>query len=319
MAARCRTARPGELVVRGPSAAEGYWNQREKTRRTFRGEWTYTGDTYTRDAEGYFRYCGRSDEMLKVSGIWVSPFEVEEALVSHPAVLEAAVVGATDHDGLTKPRAFVILQEAAKQQDAGNGEGTAEDACEGADRRVEISALDRVRRRLCRRPPPARSNAFACGMSLWKTPPACKPEPLRRPARRAAACEGRSMTDHLLLGVPPAGNRLVGPWPRPMRPRWSCCTKAWAASPCGATFPPLLADATGCGVFAYSRFGYGQSDPKPLPWPLTYMQDEARDVLPRVLDAAGIREAILIGHSDGGSIAAVYAGSARRSRCAASC
>ncbi len=108
----------GELVVLGPSAADGYWNQREKTRRTFRGEWTHTGDTYTRDAEGYFRYCGRSDEMLKVSGIWVSPFEVEEALVSHPAVLEAAVVGALDQDGLTKPKAFVILQQAATQQDA---------------------------------------------------------------------------------------------------------------------------------------------------------------------------------------------------------
>jgi len=108
----------GELVVRGPSAAEGYWNQREKTRRTFRGEWTHTGDTYTRDAELYYRYCGRSDEMLKVSGVWVSPFEVEDALISHPAVLEAAVVGAVDHDGLTKPKAFVILQEAAKQQDA---------------------------------------------------------------------------------------------------------------------------------------------------------------------------------------------------------
>ena len=108
----------GELVVLGPSAAEGYWNQREKTRRTFRGEWTHTGDTYTRDAEGYYRYSGRSDEMLKVSGVWVSPFEVEDALISHPAVLEAAVVGALDRDGLTKPRAFVILQEAAKQQDA---------------------------------------------------------------------------------------------------------------------------------------------------------------------------------------------------------
>ncbi|HUN42775.1 MAG TPA: benzoate-CoA ligase family protein [Acetobacteraceae bacterium] len=108
----------GELVVRGPSAAEGYWNRRDKTRRTFRGEWTYTGDTYTRDAEGYFRYQGRSDEMLKVGGVWVSPFEVEEALVSHPAVLEAAVVGAPDQDGLIKPRAFVILQEAAQDQDA---------------------------------------------------------------------------------------------------------------------------------------------------------------------------------------------------------
>lgn len=72
--------------------------------------------------------------------------------------------------------------------------------------------------------------------------------------------------------------------------------------------PSLLAEATGCGVFAFSRFGYGQSDPKPLPWPLGYMQDEARITLPRVLDAAGIRDAILLGHSDGGSIAAIYAG-----------
>jgi len=109
---------PGELVVHGPSAADGYWNQREKTRRTFRGEWTYTGDTYTHDADGYYRFCGRSDEMLKVSGVWVSPFEVEDALVSHPAVLEAAVVGALDGDGLTKPKAFVMLQEAAREQDA---------------------------------------------------------------------------------------------------------------------------------------------------------------------------------------------------------
>jgi 4-hydroxybenzoate-CoA ligase len=107
----------GELVVRGPSAAEGYWNQRDKSRRTFRGEWTNTGDTYTRDSDGYYRYCGRSDDMLKVGGIWVSPFEVEEALIAHPAVLEAAVVGHEDRDGLTKPRAFVVLQEAALGQD----------------------------------------------------------------------------------------------------------------------------------------------------------------------------------------------------------
>ena len=108
----------GELVVRGPSAAEGYWNQRDKTRRTFRGEWTHTGDTYIRDEDGYYRFCGRTDEMLKVSGVWVSPFEVEEALVSHPAVLESAVVGAQDRDGLTKPKAFVVLQDAARRQDA---------------------------------------------------------------------------------------------------------------------------------------------------------------------------------------------------------
>ena len=107
----------GELVVRGPSAADGYWHQRAKTRHTFRGEWTHTGDTYIREPNGYFRFCGRSDEMLKVSGVWVSPFEVEEALISHPAVLEAAVVGHLDPDQLTKPKAFVVLQEPAREQD----------------------------------------------------------------------------------------------------------------------------------------------------------------------------------------------------------
>jgi 4-hydroxybenzoate-CoA ligase len=107
----------GELVVRGPSAADGYWNQRGKSRLTFRGEWTHTGDTYTCDADGYYRYCGRKDDMLKVGGIWVSPFEVEEALIAHPAVLEAAVVGHPDGDGLIKPKAFVVLQEAAQRED----------------------------------------------------------------------------------------------------------------------------------------------------------------------------------------------------------
>ncbi|HST74686.1 MAG TPA: benzoate-CoA ligase family protein [Acetobacteraceae bacterium] len=103
----------GELLVNGPSAAEGYWNQRAKSRRTFAGEWTRTGDTYIRDPDGMYRYCGRADDMFKVSGIWVSPFEVEGALVSYPAVLEAAVVGREDRDGLTKPLAFVVLREDA--------------------------------------------------------------------------------------------------------------------------------------------------------------------------------------------------------------
>ena len=108
----------GELVIRGASAADGYWNQRAKTRKTFQGEWTHTGDTYIRDTDGYYRYQGRSDEMLKVSGIWVSPFEVEEALISHPSVLEAAVVGHEDRDGLTKPKAFVILRDTNADRDA---------------------------------------------------------------------------------------------------------------------------------------------------------------------------------------------------------
>jgi 4-hydroxybenzoate-CoA ligase len=100
----------GELVVRGPSAADGYWNQREKSRRTFAGEWTYTGDKYIRDEQGYYQYCGRTDDMFKVSGNWVSPFEVEAALASHDAVLEAAVIGEEDDDKLVKPKAYVVLK-----------------------------------------------------------------------------------------------------------------------------------------------------------------------------------------------------------------
>ena len=100
----------GELIVRGPTAGEGYWNQRAKSRRTFAGEWTYTGDKFFRDADGYYHYCGRTDDMFKVSGMWVSPFEVEAALASHEAVLEAAVIGKEDSDGLIKPKAFIVLR-----------------------------------------------------------------------------------------------------------------------------------------------------------------------------------------------------------------
>ena len=101
----------GELLVRGESSAAGYWNQREKTRRTFLGEWTRTGDKYLRRQDGVYTYCGRTDDMFKVSGIWVSPFEVEDALISHPKVLEAAVVPAEDDNGLIKPKAFVVLRD----------------------------------------------------------------------------------------------------------------------------------------------------------------------------------------------------------------
>ena len=101
----------GELLVRGELSAAGYWNQREKSRRTFVGEWTRTGDKYVRRPDGVYTYCGRTDDMFKVSGIWVSPFEVEEALITHPQVLEAAVVPAEDANGLIKPKAFVVLRD----------------------------------------------------------------------------------------------------------------------------------------------------------------------------------------------------------------
>ena len=108
----------GELVVKGPTSADGYWRQREKSRRTFRGEWTYTGDKYRVGEDGNYFYCGRTDDMFKVSGIWVSPFEVESALIAHDAVLEAAVIGHHDGDGLIKPKAFVVLKPGFKADDA---------------------------------------------------------------------------------------------------------------------------------------------------------------------------------------------------------
>ncbi len=107
----------GELLVRGGSSAADYWNQREKTRSTFEGQWTRTGDKYELTQSGRYIYCGRTDDMFKVSGIWVSPFEIEQALVAYPAVLEAAVVAHRDQDELEKPKAFVVLKEGQSQDD----------------------------------------------------------------------------------------------------------------------------------------------------------------------------------------------------------
>ncbi len=107
----------GELLVDGPSSTSGYWNQNEKNRSTFIGKWTRTGDKYTRDEDGKYTYCGRTDDMFKVSGQWLSPFEVESSLIAHASVLEAAVVAYEDKDGLTKPRAFVILKQDQSQSD----------------------------------------------------------------------------------------------------------------------------------------------------------------------------------------------------------
>ena len=102
----------GDLYVKGPSAALLYWASREKSRATFIGDWTRSGDKYVRSHDGYFTYAGRSDDMLRVSGQYVSPFEVEAALMQHSAVLEAAVIGKSDADGLTKTKAFVVLKTA---------------------------------------------------------------------------------------------------------------------------------------------------------------------------------------------------------------
>ena len=104
-----------ELEVKGPSSASSYWNKPKKSSLTFKDEWTKTGDKYIRDVNGIYTYCGRADDMMKVSGQYVSPFEVEAALQSHEEVLEAAVVGSRDSNNLIKPKAFVILKNKSKE------------------------------------------------------------------------------------------------------------------------------------------------------------------------------------------------------------
>ena len=107
----------GELLVKGESSADGYWNMRNKSRKTFEGEWTRTGDKYIRNKNGKYVYCGRTDDMFKVSGIWVSPFEVEQAILNHDEVLESAVVPEIDHEGLVKSKAFIILKTEQNQKE----------------------------------------------------------------------------------------------------------------------------------------------------------------------------------------------------------
>jgi benzoate-CoA ligase family protein len=107
----------GDLLVRGPSAARSYWHNDEATAHTFRDGWVFTGDRYLRDADGYFTHQGRSDDMLRVSGLWVSPLEVESVLLRHPLVRECAVVGRAFEDGLERPVAFVVADRSARPRD----------------------------------------------------------------------------------------------------------------------------------------------------------------------------------------------------------
>jgi benzoate-CoA ligase len=104
----------GELLVSGPTCSSGYWNNRSRSLQTFQGRWTRSGDKYYIDAGGHYVHAGRADDMLKVSGLYVSPVEVESALMSHPCVLEAAVIGTQDRDGLTKPLACIVLKNRAE-------------------------------------------------------------------------------------------------------------------------------------------------------------------------------------------------------------
>jgi benzoate-CoA ligase len=112
------TGEIGDLLIKGDSICAYYWNKHEQTKDTIEGHWIRTGDKYSRDQDGYSWYHGRSDDMLKVGGIWVSPVEVEHALMQHPEVLECAVVGVEDSDRLVKPKAYVVLKDPSRADDA---------------------------------------------------------------------------------------------------------------------------------------------------------------------------------------------------------
>ena len=277
-----KTDEIGELVIRGPSAAEGYWNQRTKSRRTFAGDWTYTGDKYTRDKDGYYHYAGRTDDMFKVSGIWVSPFEVEAALISHEAVLEAAVVGEEDEDKLVKPKAFVVLKPGF-----------------AADERLLEALKTHVKEK-----------AGAWKYPRWIEVRADLPKTATGKIQRFKLRKdgaGQAGMREIVVG----GRRFEATWHGPTPDQAPTlvllheglgCVEMWR------DFPARLAERTGYGVLVYSRAGYGKSEPVPLPRPLTYMHEEALDVLPQVLDQTGVRKTVLVGHSDGASIATIYAG-----------
>ena len=162
-ATTCPTARSANCWSMRPPPARATGTSAARAAQTFEGHWTRTGDKYIRDADGRYTFCGRADDMFKVSGIWVSPFEVESALITHPAVLEAAVVPEADPEGLLKPKAFVVLRAGRQRRRPARG---AEGARQAEDRPVEISALDRGGATACRRPRPGRSSGSSCGMGL---------------------------------------------------------------------------------------------------------------------------------------------------------
>ena len=198
----------GHLWVRGASVMSRYWNQPERTAAALSDGWIRTGDSYSRDAAGYFTCHGRSDDMLKVGGIWVSPVEIEARLISHPAVLEAAVVGRFDDHGLTKPEAYVVLKDREAPREISwpkSCERSARRDSPGTSTRAGCSSWT-----TCPRQRPARSSASSCGPkprgaepggndppAVRRWSPSTPPCPFRRcdadrPAWPASRCSCRS-------------------------------------------------------------------------------------------------------------------------------
>ena len=267
---------PGYLHVQGPSIATGYWQREEATATAFVGDWLRTGDVYVRSDDGHWTFLGRNNDMIKAGGMWVSPAEVESVLVEHPDVLEAAVVGARNAAGLEETVAFVVPRSGSTIDPAA------------------IDAHCRGRMAAFKRPRPRDRGRRAAEDGDGE-------DPSLRPARAARRCPvtlisvgGTAIDVEHTPGTPPAlvflheGLGSIALW---------------------RSFPAEVRRA--CGkpeLLIYSRAGYGHSEPVNAPRHVTYMHDEADDVLPAVLASFGITTPILVGHSDGASIALLYAG-----------
>ena len=277
----------GELQVAGPSSAVGYWNNRERTRSTFLGPWTRTGDKYVERADGCFVYAGRSDDMLKVSGIYVSPSEVESALISHESVLEAAVVGREDQDGLVKPIGYVVVKPGV-----------------GADEALSSQLKLHVKSRLA-------PYKYPRWIEFCDELPKTATGKIQRFKLRERAALPLLRGDGAVERVTIAGHTL----------EYRYFAAASAGSPTlvflheglgsislWKDFPQRLAAACGCNALVYSRYGNGFSETLAEARRPDYMHREGTEVLPEILARLSIRRPILFGHSDGASIAIIHEG-----------
>jgi benzoate-CoA ligase len=276
---------PGELQVAGPTSAVCYWNNRERSRSTFLGPWTRTGDKYIERADGFLVYAGRSDDMLKVGGIYVSPSEVESALISHEAVLEAAVVGRQDQDGLVKPAAYVVVKSGVTSGDALSAQLKLHVKSRLAPYKYPrwIEFCDEL---------PKTATGKIQRFKLRAGNSSLPSSPDDAPQRMTIA--GRSI-EYRLIAMPSADRTLV------------FLHEGLGSISLWKDFPQRLARASGCNALVYSRHGNGFSDPLAGPRLPDYMHREALDVLPELLDRLAIRKPILFGHSDGASIAVIHA------------
>ncbi len=276
----------GELQVSGPTSALGYWNNPERTRSIFLGRWTRTGDKYVERHDGCFVYAGRSDDMLKVSGIYVSPSEVESALITHESVLEAAVVGRQDQDGLIKPIGYIVVRP-----------GVIADEALSSRLKLHVKSLLAPYKyprwlEFCDELPKTATGKI----QRFKLRERAAAPQVRDPGTQRITIAGHSL-EYRSIGAAAAKS-----------PTLIFLHEGLGSISLWKDFPRRLAIACSCNALVYSRYGNGFSDTLTEPRRPDYMHREALDVLPEILDRLSIRRPILFGHSDGASIAIIHEG-----------